>query len=184
MLVSGNTARAQLAREHQRRHARDVRLQRDHLQIHQQLEMLLERRRHAGRHVGQGWGPAALTLRRAECAARSRAHRRDTASAAGGRRPADSSAATPPAPSPSRAGCASPARRARRSASVAPTPNSFSNTSRGLLCIGSGCGRRLPRDRVAIRAAERRLAVEHRLFDRQLQRRQRRVLADVLGAAT
>ena len=29
-------------------------------------------------------------------------------------------------------------RRPRRSAGVAPSPNSFSNTSRGLLCIGSG----------------------------------------------
>ena len=40
--------------------------------------------------------------------------------------------------------------------------------------------RRLPRNRVAIGAAEARLAREHRLLDRQLQRRQRRVLADVL----
>jgi hypothetical protein len=29
-------------------------------------------------------------------------------------------------------------RRARRSASLLPSPNSFSNTSRGLFCIGSG----------------------------------------------
>jgi hypothetical protein len=40
--------------------------------------------------------------------------------------------------------------------------------------------RRLPRDRVAIGAAERRLAREHGFFDRQLERRQRRVLTELL----
>ena len=47
MVVSGIDGGAQLAREHQRRDARDVRLERDHLQVHQQLEVLVERRRHA-----------------------------------------------------------------------------------------------------------------------------------------
>ena len=170
---------AQLAREHQRRDARDVRLERDHLQVHQQLEVLLERRRHAGRHVRQrdvlarrrlgALNPpldlahvVEILVQPPAIARRQILLQRRTCPITESSRLRDS------------------CRRARRSASVAPSPNSFSNTSRGLFCIGSGWVGRLPRDRVAVGAAERRLAREHRLLDRQLQRRQRRVLADVL----
>ena len=129
---------AQLAREHQRRHARDVRLERDHLQVHQQLQVLLERRRHAGRHVGQRQVVAHASPRRAESAARSRARRRGTGSSRR-RSPAGRSFcsdATCPITESSRLRVS--CRRARRSASVLPSPNSFSKTSRGLFSIGSG----------------------------------------------
>ena len=120
--------RAQLAREHQRRHARDVRLQRDHLQVHQQLEVLLERRRHAGRHVGQRESSRARRLG-ALNAPLDLAHvvevLRQPAAIAGRqillqrRRPA---------PSPNRAGCAFPGaaraapRRSRRRRTASRTP--------------------------------------------------------------
>jgi hypothetical protein len=55
--------RAQLAREHQRGHAGNVRLQRNHLQIHQQLEVFLKCRRHACRHVGQREIPSRRRVR-------------------------------------------------------------------------------------------------------------------------
>ena len=180
MVVSGYVGAAQLAREHQRRDARDVRLERDHLQVHQQLQVLLERRRHAGRHVGQ-----RQVLAHARLGALNPpldlAHVVEILRRAAAGRPAADrfcSVATCPITESSR--LRDSCRRARRSAPVPPSPNSFSNTSRGLFCIGSGSRRRLPRDRVAVGAAERRLAGEHRFLDRQLERRQRRVLADVL----
>ncbi len=50
----GEHRRAQLAREHERGDPGDLRLERDHLQVHQQLQMLLERRRHTGGQFRNG----------------------------------------------------------------------------------------------------------------------------------
>ena len=62
------------------------------------------------------------------------------------------------------------------------SPNSRSNTTRGLFCVGSGVFAALPADRVRVGAGEAGVARARRLarLDRQLERRQLRLLARLL----
>ena len=62
-----------------------------------------------------------------------------------------------------------------------PSPKSFSNTACGLFSIGSGTVGRAPGNRVEVGAAVAGAAAQADFFDAELDRRQRRVLADVLG---
>ena len=63
-----------------------------------------------------------------------------------------------------------------------PSPNRFSNAMRGSSVMGSGCGRRRPTDGVRVHAGVAVIAgargVHH--FDAELDRRQRRILAELL----
>ena len=134
----GEDGTAQLASEHQRGDPGDLGLEREDLQIHRPLQVLLESS--AARPTAL---PAASGHRetggtpRAESAARSPARRRGTGSGGRGPTPADPAGASRPDPSPNPGCCAVCCRRPRRSALVR-SPNSFSKTRRGLFSIGSG----------------------------------------------
>ena len=171
---------ARIARVHHRRDARDLGAERQHLQVEHDLEVLVERLGHADRRFGQLRGRSGTACRPFECGARSRERRPDTRSGAtrsAGRQIAAQRRDLVHAPN--RAGCGSVCWRAARSASLLPSPNSFSNTTCGLFSIGSGVVGVLPGDRVRVSAGVARAAAEGHVFDRKLERRQRRVLADL-----
>jgi hypothetical protein len=71
--------------------------------------------------------------------------------------------------------------RRRRCSVVPPSPKSFSKTACGLFSTGSGTGGRAPGDGVEVGAAVAGAAAQAGVLDAQLERRQRRVLTDVLG---
>ena len=107
---------AELAREHQRRDARDLRLEREHLQVEHQLQVLLERRparRPAHRAASDRRGTLLLgALNPPLDLAHLVEILRQPATVAGRQILLQRRA---PAPSPSRAGCATPAAAPRRS---------------------------------------------------------------------
>ena len=71
---------ADLARHHEREHARDVGLVRERQQVEHQLDVLVERLRHADRRVGHRDRRSSPASRPAGCAARSRGRCRGTRS--------------------------------------------------------------------------------------------------------
>ena len=175
--------RAHLARELERDDPRDVGLQREHLQIEHQLRVLFPVRRHADRprqHVRQriavlllGLLDAPLDLaQRVEILVHARCDR------------------SGPSRAPSRAMSSVTQSRmlpffrssALRSAAVPPSPNSRSNTTRGFASVGSGVVLRRPRERVHVHAVEAVVAVADDVVEvgRELERRQRRLLAELL----
>ena len=151
------------------------------------FDVLLERVGHADRRVGQlarrrRW---RCTPRSSGCAARSRGRRRDSRRAGAGRRARGRCRRRDDrSREPSRGCCDLRARRARAlGRSSAPSPNSRSNTTRGSLSIGSGVRRRRPARwcscrRSCSRSRSRRREPTSSM--RELERRKRRVLAELL----
>ena len=175
----GEDGAAQLAGEHQRGDAGDLGLEREDLQIHQQLQVLLERRRHARRHFRQRQVIGNRGLRALnppldlphvveELAQADAVRRRQILLEPRNlihHRIQDASRLLPAA--------------AALGARAAVAEQFFEDEARVVL-HRQRRGRGLPRDGVSVRAAERRLAREHRFFDGQLERGKRRVLPDVL----
>ena len=145
---------AELAAHHEREDPRLVGLERERQQVEHQRDVVLERLRHADRRARHVELAVARCSRPAGCAARSRARwSRYSSSRVRSRRPtcrvrsaqilgddvehAAVARACAPAADPS----CSPSRTCR------------SNTTRGLISIGSGLRRRLPAERVHVGAA-------------------------------
>ena len=179
----GIRPQAQLARELERHHARHVRAKRQVHQVHHQLRVVVEERRNPERllEAVEGWRRRAS--RSAGSGARRRAPRRGIRPSSGDRRDRRSRCSRASAPSPHRGCCDPGASCASRAAPVPPSPNSRSNTTAGFVSIGSGRSGAAHDERVDVRAAVAALAAAHGEvgLERELQRAQRRVLAEHVG---
>ena len=176
---------AQLARQHEREHARHVGLERRRHQVVHQPDVLLERIGHADRRADARHLRRAVRLGLLDAPL-------DFADVVEILADARRDRATPSTVCRSSASCgdrvedaASAARaRAARLAAVPAWPNRRSNTDARVDLHRQRRGRRAPRDRVQVRAAEPRRAgadVAGEVLGRHFERRQRRVLADLLG---
>ena len=155
----GISAEIELAAEHERHDAREVRLEREPLELVHELHVLAERLRNAGRALERRQPRfVAEPLDRLECAARPRARTRDTRRLARDP-PARASRVKRAKSAPTKSRMLRSWRAcAARCSFVPPLPNKRSNTTRGLFSLGMRRRRRAPRQRVQVDAAVRAVA--------------------------
>ena len=174
-------AEVQLASEHEGDDAREVGPERQPLQLVHQLDVLVEAFGDAGRPLERRAARSLLRFSTPEIR-RSTSRTESTYSSTAARSVGPSRCCRRLKSSMHRiedaAVAAAPARHA--APRVPPSPNSRSNTTRGLFSVGSGVVGVRPRERVQIGAAVAVLALadEEVQIDRELERRQRRVLAE------
>ena len=145
---------AELARDHERRDAREIGRPREREQVEHQHRVLFEVGRECRSACRAPRRRRARSPRRARGAARARARRSNSGPCARGPRPGKSrcSAATWPVTESSR--LESCRCRAARSSGVLPSPSRRSNTTRGFVSIGNGvCGVRYEIDEPASSAS-------------------------------